>query len=307
VPNSLRVEINAMKDMFLPDVEEGSLAQYRVIREKMSALDTLADSFAFNWSKKRKEEELKFLMESESVQSEADRRANMEIATRPGNLGMEEIQEIKGRNLQAVAIEDLDAMVARHSAHKYIVGVYQGKDYHVGNLKKIYHYFFDAAKKDNPIAQYHIAIFLLYFGDILGMARDEVEQSSQDWLQRAYTSDVTRNRVVEINTLLAVENRKTEKRKEETANKIEKLVSLEHEKMDMVENVLFQTAKRVKIINELRERLIKEMERERERQATIQKERIRAWSMVEATRLAGQAMVNAERVKRAPTMPLPEL
>ena len=307
VPGSFRNEIKAVVDMFTPDIDEGVLAKYRVIREKMSVLDTLADSFAFNWNDERKKKELEHLMENKGVQSKATQRANLEIEARLKNLSMEEEQEIRGRHLQVAAQEELDMMVAKHKAHKYIVGVYQGQNYHVGNLKRIYRYFFDAANQNNPIAQYHLALFLLYFGDILGMTREDVEQKCKDWLEKAYDSELTHDSVVEINTLLDAERRKAERRKEQTVEKIETMLKLEHERMDMIENALIQQAKRATRINEVQERLIEEMERESERRAITQREFLRSLATVEAARLSAIAIIEAQRSRRMPTRPNPLL
>ena len=306
VPRKLMIENRAIVNLFRPDIEEGWAAQYRAIREQISVLDELADSFAFNWNADRKEEELLRLMENTYVKRDAEERAKLEIEARPKNLNAEEIMEIKGRKLQEVAEEELEKIVAKHTAFKYMVGVYQGMDYHVRDLKKIYRYYFDAANQGNPIAQYHIALFLVYFGDVLDIKEDRIKEMSQNCLEKAYHSDLARERVVELRDQLLAEDKKIEKRNEDTRKKIETLVRLEHERIDMVENVCIQMAKRIKRINEVQRRIIEEMERERERRAMIEMEHIRSSAMIVAEHLRRRSMLEAELARRMPTLFLPQ-
>ena len=310
VPEKIKAENRAVLNLFRSEIAGGWVAKYRVMREQISVLDTLANSFAFNWNKERRGAELNRLMEDVHVQKEAEARASSEIETLSRILIVEEVQEIKGRHLQEVAKEELEKTVAKHTTHKYIIGVYQGMDYHERDLEKIYHYFLDAANQGNPVAQYHVALFLVFFGDILDMKKDEVQQQCQDWLEKAYSSELARKRVVDLNAQLSRENEgnKIEKRKEETARKIEKLLSLEHERIDMVDNTLIQTAKRVSRINGVQQKMIEEMERERERIAITERETIRAVAIIEAARL--NQITTIQHVKlptppqRWPTLPL---
>ena len=287
VPLKATAESKAISNLFRPDIEGGWAAKYRSIREQISALDTLADSFAFNWNDKRKEEELNRLMENAGVQKLAEQKAKLEIESQPKALNAAEILDINKRTLQETANEELEKIVTRHAAHKYIIGVYKGRDYHVGNLEKIYHYYLSAAEKGNSIAQYHVALFLIYFGDILGMDKADIKRESEGWMQKAFGSDLAHKRVEEFSTYREKETKQEQidKRVKETGEKIEKLIRLEHERMDMVDNVLIQTAKRVARINEVQKRIIEEMERERERQSITIREYIRAMAMVEAARL----------------------
>jgi hypothetical protein len=297
VPHSARTESIAILQLFSPEIAGGWGAQYRVIREKISALDTLADSFAFHWSKERKEEELQRLMDDAGVQKKAEQRVRLEIETRSENMIAEEVQEIKGRHLQAVAKEELEKIVAKHTAHKYLIGIYKGMDYHKRDLEKIYHHYLGAANQGNPIAQYHLALFLVYFGDILDMKKEDVQQGSESWLEKAYSSDLTRERVVALKTQLLTESEKIEKRKEDTGRKIETLIRLEHERIDMIDNVLIQVAKRVRIINEVQKRMLQEMERERERRAQTEREFFRAAAMAEAARLESRRPIITIRTR----------
>jgi hypothetical protein len=286
VPTRLSTEETAIKNLFLPEIMGGWEAKYRVIREQISVLDTLADTFAFNWNEERKKKELNRLMDKDiGIQKMAEELARLEIETRPGNLSMEEIQEIKGRKLQEVAQKELERVVAHHTAHKYLIGVYQGMDYHVRDLQRIYRYYLGAANQGNPIAQYHIALFLIYFGDILGMKKEDAGQKSQDWLAKAYHSNLARDRVVELSTQLIADNEKIKEREEATERKMERLLRMEHEKITAVEDVLIQMAKRVRIINETQRRILEEWERERERIAITERERFKAAAMAEAARL----------------------
>ena len=254
VPSNLRTEVTALQNLFRPERAGGWAAKYRVIREQISVLDTLAGSFTFNWSKERKEKEVNRLMEEAGFPREQ-------------------------------AEEELEKMIAKHKAYKYIVGVYQGMDYHVRDLEQIYYYFLESAEQGNPLAQYHVALFLVYFGDILDMRKEDIEQKCREWLAKAYDSDLTHARVVETNAQLIAENDKKEKRIEDTGKKIETLIRLEHERMDMIDNTLIQMAKRTRRINDVQKRMIEEMERERERQAITQRDFFRAVAMAEAARL----------------------
>jgi hypothetical protein len=287
VPQKVATEVKATVNLFRPEVRGGWEAKYRAIREQITALDALADSFAFNWSAERKKKEMDHLMENAMVQKRAEARAKLEIEARPGKLSIEETQEIKGRALQDVATEELNKMVAKHTAHKYIIGVYQGMDYHVRDLEQIYRYYLDAANQGNPLAQYHIVLFLSYFGDILEMKKEDIQQQCQHWLDEAYrsNSDLAKNRVVELNTQLVADDEKIKKRSEVTAKKIATLVQMEHDKIDMLDNVVIQRAKENRRINELQKRMIEEMERDKERWSELEMERIQAWAKTEATRL----------------------
>jgi TPR repeat protein len=286
VPEKLRTENKALLNEFRPEIAGGWESRYRAIREQISMLDALADSFVFNWSKEKKEAELQRLInEDEGVRRKAETRAKLEIEAQPKNLTAEEMQEITGRHLQEVAKEDLDVREAKQKAGKFIIGVYQGMNYHVRDLEQIYHYYLDAANRGNPIAQYHIALFLEHFRDIVNLEKEDAVQKCQDWLYEASLSDLANNRVAELNAQLLEANNKTEKRKEATAQRIEKLFRLENEKMDMFYNVVIQQAKRVERINAVQKRMLEEMERERERRAITEREYYKAAAMAEAARL----------------------
>ena len=130
---------------------------------------------------------------------------------------------------------------------KYLVGAYDNADFHKESLDWIDRHFSNAAKKGNPIAQYHYALFLRFLGDIRDplASADELKSESMKWLEKAGASYVAKKRVDELIAQLAEEEKQAEKRAEAMQKKVEILIKIENEKMDIVEDVLMLIAKRL--------------------------------------------------------------
>ena len=160
-------------------------------------------------------------------------------------LSEEEVQKMKDEMPRTVAEELLQAKEARHNAYKYIVGVYESSEYHLETLRKIYRYYLNAANQGDPIAQYHLALFLRYLGDIMGEDKGEAEHEAQEWLNKALTSDLAKKRVEELNTYFMLENKEEEKRKAAQEKRTEALKKVEEEKLDMIDGVLVKVSQRL--------------------------------------------------------------
>jgi hypothetical protein len=286
VPRNLMTEQVELRNMFRAAIGGGEAARYQAIRERISALDALKNECPCNWNDEKKEKEVDSLMTNARILKEAEDKARDEIDSRP-NLSEEQKQRIIEGVARKIAQKDVDKRVAKYVAFKYVIGVYQGMDYHVRDLQQTYHYYLDAAEQGNVLARYHIVLFLFYFGDILDMEKEKVQQDCQNWLDSAlrFSSGLARERVSELREQLALNDEKSKKQTEDAARRLEKLLKMEFEKVDMIENVLYQQAKRRERINEVQQRIIEEMERQRERNAGIERDYIKASAMVEAARL----------------------
>ena len=135
----------------------------------------------------------------------------------------------------------------RLAVYKHLVGTYKILDFHKESLDWIDRRFSSAAQKGDPIAQYHYALFLRYLGDIRdpSTSADVIKSESMKWLEKAGSSDVAKKRVSELIVQLAEEDKQAEKRAESMQKKIEILVKIENEKMDILEDVLILIAKRL--------------------------------------------------------------
>jgi len=273
-------EIRGVQNLFYQDVRDRWADTYYSMGEKLRILDGLADSFAFNWDEERREAELGKLIESPRVQRLAEERTRHLRATAAGGdpygdpfgtgdgggfeeggmidpslFGMssapegglteEDIQRIKEEMPRIIAEEMLKAVEARHTAFKYIVGVYQSTDYHLDTLRKVYRYYLTTAKQGDPIAQYHLALFLRYLGEFLGMDKGDAEHEAQEWLNKAATSDLAKRRVDELNTHFALESRNEDKNEAMRERRLAALRKVEDEKLSMIETVLERVAKKI--------------------------------------------------------------
>jgi hypothetical protein len=122
----------------------------------------------------------------------------------------------------------------RHQTFKDIVGTYQSTEHHKETLEKAHFYFRVAAEQGNPIAQYHLALFLKYLGDRIDADKEEVA-AYQKWLDQAGNTDLAKGRVEEVKAQLAEEEEKAPKRKEMTDKRVAALLKIENQKMGMFE------------------------------------------------------------------------
>jgi hypothetical protein len=151
--------------------------------------------------------------------------------------------------VKKLAEEKLKWIESQHKAYRYIVGVYQSSDYHMETLQKIYQYYQDAANEGDPIAQYHLALFIRYLGDIVDPfeypGTDECESAYKKWLEKARMSDMARERVEKLEEQITEATNKKERR---DTRKIEKLVALktvEDEKLEMYDDILIRVRARI--------------------------------------------------------------
>jgi len=180
----------------------------------------------------------------------------------------EEIEELREELTRSTAEGIISEMDSRSSVHKYIVGVYQSTDYHLDTLFTIHDYLHRAANAGDPIAQYHLALFLRFLGDFIGIDPAEALSENQRWLHRASLSDVTRDRVRQLNEQLAAEAGRAERLAQSRQERIGTLVRVEHEKIDLIHEVLTKIADRAGTVTareNLREERAFTMAQERER------------------------------------------
>jgi hypothetical protein len=278
ISESARGEMRSVQNLFRHG-EQGWAPAYRFMEEKFLILNTLEQEFIFNWCEERRAARLAELAGSDDVLIEARRRVANRVAAdriredttivdtvavfdedgnivaarqREHDLGAvgytdAEIGRMHANTPQIVAMERLRMEEARHSAYKYVVGVYRSSDYHLETLQRIHRYFLNAARQGDPIAQYHLALFLWHLGNIVdphtGIA--EHRYRSEEWLRRAETSDVTRSRVEELREQFETERRTAVGRQETMDRRIEALARVEWDKIDMIDEVLIGIARRI--------------------------------------------------------------
>ena len=276
ISNRARGEMRSVQNLFRHG-ERGWVPTYYFMREKFDILNALEQEFMFNWSDERLEEKLNELMESDEVRTEANRRvaatvrADRERANttiEESQVGIsdqmvwgtiteidlgaveyseEEIEAMRVNTTLLVARERLQSDMVRHSAYKYIVGVYQSSDFHLETLQRIHRYFLNAAQKGDPIAQYHLALFLRYLGVIVDPYTDNDTHAynSAEWLRSAEMSDVTAKRVEELGEQFDREVTLATRRATSKQNKIDALKRVEWDKIDMIDEVLIGIARRI--------------------------------------------------------------
>jgi hypothetical protein len=161
-----------------------------------------------------------------------------------------ELKTVEESFLEELAEEASDKLkerAARHSAYKGVVGSYQSSEYHLVTLREIYSYYSKAAQSD-PIAQVHLALFLRYLGDFLPELSEEEKSPSriEGLLRAAEQSDIAKAQVAEIRKQLVAEGDFEKKRKRDEAfqAKYARLLRLEDEKLDMIDEVLVRISQR---------------------------------------------------------------
>ena len=157
----------------------------------------------------------------------------------------EEIAE----KVKEVAEERLEWMEARHKAYRYVVGVYQSAGYHMETLQKIYSYYRNAANTGDPIAQYHLALFIKNLGDIVDPYTypnaNECESAYRQWLNRARASEIAKKRVEELEAQVAEAADKQRRRDLDYEKKLLALVKVEEDKLDMFDDILIRVRARI--------------------------------------------------------------
>jgi hypothetical protein len=151
--------------------------------------------------------------------------------------------------VKKIAEEKLEWIEKQHKAYRYIVGVYQSSDYHMETLQKIYSYYLDAANGGDPIAQYHLALFIKYLGDIVDPYEyenaDDCESAYQKWLEKARMSDLAKNRVQDLEKQVADAADKKTRRDAYKEKKLVALKTVEDDKLDMYDEILIRVRARI--------------------------------------------------------------
>jgi len=303
--NRLRADVRSVQNLFdHGENHRNWWATYYHMREKFDILDSLADSFTFNWDDERREEELTAMAENMSpvLRRRIEREVRDEFlplrraaAGMPATTGMggfdqfgggddgsfgfdddggmgmamapfmmtsaptgmteQMIEEEEQRELQRRlhdAVEDgLARRELREKAYQYVVGVYESSDFHLGTLRRIHRYFDEAAKAGDPIAQYHLALFLMHLGDFVRPSLEDAQTRRSEyetWLDNARKSDPAMGRrVAELEAMRAGEERETRvnDREEEKVRKLRALVKVENDKLDMYDDVLIRVRDRI--------------------------------------------------------------
>ena len=167
---------------------------------------------------------------------------------RGDGMNEEEIEKLRETLTREISEDIIKSKDARSIAHKYIVGVYQSSGYHLETLHTIYSYYRQAAEQGCPMAQYHLALFLMYLGEFVLIDDEDKNDAIHDvfkCLNQAAMTDLARKRVEELRDEHAAEIRRAESRAEKMNEKIRVLVQIENEKIDMIHEVLIKIAERV--------------------------------------------------------------
>jgi hypothetical protein len=159
-----------------------------------------------------------------------------------------DIERMRAEMLVTVAAELVGTSNKRYDAYKFIVGVYKSSDYHLKDLRRICRYFVDAAEKGDPIAQYHLVLFLKYLGDITFdgiMDKSEVEHLSQEWLSKVRASGLPESLVKDLETQLAFGAKMADKRAAGMQKKLDALKKVETDKLNQIDVVLAKVSQRI--------------------------------------------------------------
>ena len=283
ISNAMRSEVQVVRNLFdHGESYRNWVLTYYFMREKFDILDKLADSFTFNWSPKRRADALQELRERDEIRMQAQARAEAIVAAdirasnteieitssdshsnihtgvstsettstiRPGSVGysMDDVPAMTDQLVPALAAESLRNQELRENAYKYVVGVYESTAFHLGTLRKIHRYFEKAAATGDPIAQYHLAVFLKYLGDIVDPLEDAGTRTSRinKLLAEAEASDLAKKRVEDLNDKLALEVRLAGRRTENKDERVKALRKVEDDKIDLFDTVLLGVRQRI--------------------------------------------------------------
>jgi len=169
------------------------------------------------------------------------------ISNLPG-LG-ESSEEDKEKEFRDYVESELKKREYREKAYKYIVGVYESSDFFLSELRKIRRYFEETADQGDPIAQFHLALFLRYLGEFVDPEVDESSRiyASEEWLDKvAGTSPELKKRVEVLREQIAAEDEKQERRITDRAQKLLALIKVENGKLDQFDTVLMSVLENIK-------------------------------------------------------------
>ena len=156
-------------------------------------------------------------------------------------------QNERERRLRDAVEDDLRRQELRERAYKYVVGVYESSDYHLRTLRRIYRYFRNAADAGDPIAQYHLALFLRFLGEIVDPFADPADHiaESNKLLSELRTQGAIQGRMEALSSQLAREESIAPRRMNSMTRKLEALVNVENDKIDRFDEVLMRVRARI--------------------------------------------------------------
>ena len=158
-----------------------------------------------------------------------------------------EIQAEVDRRLKVDAANNFALLMLREAAYKYVVGVYESKDFHLGTLRRIHRYYSNAADAGDPIAQFHLALFLMYLGDIVDPFTDDATRRSEinRLLAAAEASPIAKAHVAKLREQNAIEASLADRRALIRDQKVQALWKVETDKIDMFDTVLMGVRERI--------------------------------------------------------------
>ena len=158
-----------------------------------------------------------------------------------------DIQQKINARLVSEAVANFRQRELRESAYQYIFGVYESTQFHLGELRTIHRYFSNAAAAGDPIAQYHLSLFLKYLGEIVDPFTDEATRESE--IERLWAaaelSDITKGRVEKLREQIATEVRLKTRRAQVMEARLESLWKVENDKIDLFNTVLMGVRERI--------------------------------------------------------------
>ena len=178
---------------------------------------------------------------------EQERKEKEEERQRANDEREDEIRAETERRVRSEAAAEFQRRELRETAYKYVVGIYESSDFHLGHLRQIERYFRNAANAGDPIAQYHLALFLTYLGDKVDPFTDTATLHSeiQKLVAAAETSDVTRERTKHLREQIALEAGLAKRRAMLMEEKVKALWKVEKDKIDMFDTVLLGVRERI--------------------------------------------------------------
>ena len=163
----------------------------------------------------------------------------------------EQIAARMERELRNEAEKKMSDTEARYNAFRYIVGHYQSSSFFLKELEEVRNYFRATAAPptNDPIAQYHLALFLKHLGDIVEPEISQSQRNSeiQELLAKARANDITRDRVIQLEEQAAVHSRSenVQRRAQKYKEKIDALIKLEEDKIDMYLAILIRVRENI--------------------------------------------------------------
>ncbi|MDR0521037.1 MAG: hypothetical protein LBH00_04180 [Planctomycetaceae bacterium] len=280
IAKKILIEAKEFRGLF-QQKESGIVANFLLMKEKFKALEDLKYQFTANWDAQRTKDTKDRLKKSPAIERIIGIRARTDasggstgsfrpgrITSRPspdgqpsdggenatgGEAGSDssffpsstaDTQITKEQEIEIIIDEMIQRMKDRYTAHKYLVGVYQGQDYHLETLEKIHHYLRNASEAGNPVAQCYYALFMKYLGYSVGEDDADGEKAWQKWLKQAKETKAAQERVAKLEKQAEEAKGKAAKRAETAKKRIDFLINAEDEKIATIDKMLLQAAGR---------------------------------------------------------------